>query len=239
MKGSSRRENGESMDDAPIEDVLAARIRSSVSDGQLPAGTKLPEEVLADLWSVNRARVRTVLQRLSFEDLVELKRNRGAFISSPSLKEAKDVFEARRVIERVTTEIVTRTILTPKLNALREQLDGRERTFLHGNRQQAIASISAFHRSLAALAHNESLAGALERLILRSALILGLYGTADTFARAAAHYGTLLAEIERGESIAAARTMERCLFTLEKGLDLRPSAPRIIDITRVLAGARP
>ena len=222
------------MEDGTIEDALSARIRSAVSDGRLPPGTKLPEEMLAEQWSVNRARIRTVLQRLAFEDLVELKRNRGAFVTTPGIKEARDVFEARRVIERVTTEIVTRTILTPQLNALKAQLDDRERTWVHGNRQQAIASISAFHRSLAALAHNESLAKALERLILRSALILGLYGTTDTFARASAHYGTLLAEIERGESIVAARTMERCLFTLEKGLDLRPAAPRDIDLSRVI-----
>lgn len=224
----------EDMDEGSIEDALAARVRSAVSDGRLPPGTKLPEELLAEQWGVNRARIRTVLQRLSFEDLVELKRNRGAFIATPGIKEARDVFEARRVIERVTTEIVTRTILTPQLNALKARLDDRERMFLHGNRQQAIASISAFHRSLAALAHNESLAQALERLILRSALILGLYGTSDTFARASAHYGTLLGEIERGESIVAARTMERCLFTLEKGLDLRPDAPRDVDLVRVI-----
>lgn len=222
------------MDEGTIEDALAARVRSAVSDGRLPPGTKLPEELLAEQWGVNRARIRTVLQRLSFEDLVELKRNRGAFIATPGIKEARDVFEARRVIERVTTEIVTRTILTPQLNALKARLDDRERTFLHGNRQQAIASISAFHRSLAALAHNESLAQALERLILRSSLILGLYGTAETFARASAHYGTLLGEIERGESIVAARTMERCLFTLEKGLDLRSDTPRDVDLTRVI-----
>jgi DNA-binding GntR family transcriptional regulator len=222
------------MQDVSIEDVLSTRIRSSISEGRLPPGTKLPEELLAEQWGVNRARIRIVLQRLASEDLVELKRNRGAFVSTPGIKEARDVFEARRVIERVTTEIVTRTILTPQLRALRERLDGREGTFLHGNRQQAIASISAFHRSLAALAHNESLAQALERLILRSALILGLYGTADTFARASAHYGTLLAEIDRGESIVAARTMERCLFTLEKGLDLRPATTRDIDLVSVV-----
>ena len=221
-----------------IEDTLSVRIRSSISDGLLPPGTKLPEELLAAQWNVNRARIRTVLQRLAFEDLVELKRNRGAFVSSPGIKEARDVFEARRVIERATTEIVTRTILTPQLNALKAQLGARAGTFAHGNRQYAIAGISAFHRSLAALAHNESLATALERLILRTALILGLYGTPKMFAAASPHYESLLATIERGESIAAAHTMERCLFVLEGGLDLRPSAPVEIDLDQAIGGPR-
>ncbi len=226
------------MSDESIEEVLSARIRSAVSDGLLTPGTKLPEEMLAERWQVNRSRIRTVLQRLAFEDLVELRRNRGAYVASPTAKEARDVFEARRVIERVTTEIVTRTILTPQLNALKARLADRERIWLHGNRQLAIATISAFHRSLAALAHNESLATALERLILRTALILATYGTPQMFAAAAAQYGSLLAVIERGESIAAAHVMERCLFALEKGLDIRPSPPREIDLQHVIAQLR-
>ena len=36
------------------------------------------------------------------------------------------------------------------------------------------------------------------------------------------------------ESIVAARTMERCLFTLEKGLDLRPATTRDIDLASVV-----
>ena len=222
------------MTQSSIEDVLFQRVRSAVSDGLLPPGTKLPEELLAEQWKVNRARVRTVLHRLASEDLVELKRNRGAFVSSPSIKEARDVFEARRVVERVTTEIVTRTILTPQLNALKARLEDCERTWVRGNRQHAIASISAFHRSLAALAHNESLASALETLIMRSALIFGLYGTPQTFSETSAHYGALLTLIDRGESIAAARAMERCLFALEKGLDLRPAPPRDVDTESVI-----
>lgn len=63
-----------------------------------------------------------MLQRLAFEQRVELKKNRGAFIASPSTKDARDVFEARRVIERVTTEIVARTIVTPSIHTLREYI---------------------------------------------------------------------------------------------------------------------
>ncbi|SHO65599.1 DNA-binding transcriptional regulator, GntR family [Pseudoxanthobacter soli DSM 19599] len=222
------------MAEISIEDRLCLNVKEAMSEGLLPPGTKLPEELLAEQWGVNRARVRTVLQRLAFEDLVDLKRNRGAFVASPGIKEARDVFEARRVIERVTTEIVTRTILTPQLRALRASMENRERTWLHGNRQQAIASISAFHTSLAALAHNESLASALKTLILRSALILGLYGTPQTFPLASAHYDALLVLIERGESIAAAHAMERCLYALEHGLDLRVAQPREVDLARVI-----
>lgn len=222
------------MQDLKVESVLCQHIRAAISDGSLPPGTKLTEELLAEVWGVNRSRVRTVLQRLAFEDLVELRRNRGAFVSHPTAKEAKDVFEARRVIERVTTGIVTRTIITPRLNQLLAEFSDRDRTWVHGNRQSAIAITSTFHRNLAALAHNESLATALERLILRSALIFGVFGTRQTFSGASDTYDDLLAFLERGESIRAAAAMERCLFALEKGLDFRPSPPPEVDLQRVV-----
>lgn len=222
------------MQDLKVESVFCQQIRAAISDGSLPPGTKLTEELLAEVWGVNRSRVRSVLQRLAFEDLVELRRNRGAFVSYPTAKEAKDIFEARRVIERVTTGIVTRTIITPRLNQLLAAFSDRDRIWVHGNRQLAIAITGTFHRNLAALAHNESLATALERLILRSALIFGVYGTRHTFAAASADYDELLRFLERGESIRAAAAMERCLFALERGLDFRPTLPPDVDLQKVV-----
>eukprot|EP01037_Dinobryon_pediforme_P025397 gene25397-27533_t len=225
---------GDTPDDASEEEAVCIRIRSAVSDGILPPGTKLPEELLADHWGIKRARIRTALQQLAFEGLVELKRNRGAFLSSPNAKEVRDLFEARRIIERTTTEIVTRTILTPQLNALQAQVAERDRGVMHGNRPRAIAGISHFHRSLAALAHNAFLATALERLILRTALILGRYGAPQLFAQTRGHFEIILGFVERGESMPAARAMERCLFDTEKGLDFRSAPPQEIDLVRIL-----
>jgi DNA-binding GntR family transcriptional regulator len=165
-----------------IESAVCARIRSAVSAGGLPPGTKLPEELVAESFATSRARIRSAFLRLAFEGLVDLERNRGAFVARPSVKEAKELFEARRVIERVTTEIVTRTILTHDLRRLSRHIVESKPHWFRANRQVATRSVSAFHLSLAALAHNASLTTALERLIIRTSLILGLYVTGRTFA---------------------------------------------------------
>jgi len=76
------------------EAVLAALL-----DGRLPAGTPLREQHLAAMFGATRGRARKVLMRLGHEGRLELIPNRGAFVPTPSLADARRVFEARRVLE--------------------------------------------------------------------------------------------------------------------------------------------
>lgn len=224
----------EQKNDDNLEAAICARLREAVSAGDLPPGTKLPEEALAESFSASRAQVRAALQRLGYEGLLDLQRNRGAFVASPTVKEAKDIFEARRVIERVTTEIVTRTILTHQLHALYLHIEAQKMHWYRGNRQAAINGISTFHLSLAALAHNTALTAAVERLIIRTSLILALYGTARTFGALPEAYDTLMALIASGQSPAAARQVERCLFAIEGELEFYQPLHREVDLRRIM-----
>jgi DNA-binding GntR family transcriptional regulator len=222
------------LDGGDVENAICERIRTAISAGELPPGTKLPEEAIADSFSTKRFYVRAALQRLGFENLIDLQKNRGAFVAKPSVKVARDVFEARRVIERVTTEIVTRTVMTHQLRAIMQQVRDQEVHWSRGNRKQAIAGISTIHMALAALAHNGALAGALERLIVQTSLILGLYSTPRTFEGLPEQYRLLMQLIESGQSMKAARQIEHCLFTLEGELDFYPPLRREIDLKRVM-----
>ena len=129
-----------------------------------------------------------------------------------TVKEARDVFEARRVIERVTTEIVTRTILTYQLKrAAPPARASKSRNWTRGNcKPVAINGISGFHLSLASLAQNGALTTAQERLIIRTSLILGLYRTTRTYAALPPYYRDLDGPHRfraEPDSIAADRTL--------------------------------
>ncbi len=229
-----KRELKPRLDGDGVENAICDRIRTAVSAGELPPGTKLPEEAIADSFATKRFYVRAALQRLAFENLIDLQKNRGAFVAKPSVKAARDVFEARRVIERVTTEIVTRTVMTHQLRTIMQQVRDQEVHWSRGNRKQAIAGISMIHMSMAALAHNGALAAALERLIVQTSLILGLYSTPRTFEGLSGQYSHLLDLIESGQSMKAARQIEHCLFTLEGELDFYPPWRREVDLKRIM-----
>src|SRR5215470_5663690 len=75
------------------------RIWSAIMDHSLPPETRLVEERLCEIFGVGRTRLRQVLQRLAHERVVTLMPNRGAMVTRPSTREAREVFAARRVLE--------------------------------------------------------------------------------------------------------------------------------------------
>src|SRR5271165_5169884 len=72
----------------------------AVMEQKLAAGAKLPEVALCDAFDCSRTQIRRILVVLAERGVVSLHPNRGAFIASPDAEEAREVFEARRAIER-------------------------------------------------------------------------------------------------------------------------------------------
>src|SRR5271168_4267886 len=80
----------------------AAIYRSSfdaVVDQRLPPGAKLTEEQLGALFSASRTLVRSALQALAHDHIVTIERNRGSFVSAPTIADAQDIFFSRRIVE--------------------------------------------------------------------------------------------------------------------------------------------
>src|SRR6516225_3670149 len=80
-----------------------SRIREGVTtailEHRLLPGTKLGEDDLGEIYGASRTLVRTALLKLAHEGIVSIEKNRGAFVSHPSPADAREVFEARRLIE--------------------------------------------------------------------------------------------------------------------------------------------
>jgi DNA-binding transcriptional regulator YhcF (GntR family) len=74
-------------------------IRDAIVERRLSPGTKLSESDVGNLFNVSRTLARAALQALSYEGLVSVEKNRGAFVAYPSPDEARQIFAARRLIE--------------------------------------------------------------------------------------------------------------------------------------------
>ena len=74
------------------------KILDAIMAHQLPPGTKLAEERLAAIFSVSRTRVRETFARLAHEGIVTLIQNRGAFIASPTVEEAREILAVRKIM---------------------------------------------------------------------------------------------------------------------------------------------
>src|SRR5260370_39783468 len=80
--------------------AIVDRIVCAVMEQKLPPGAKLPESALCDAFDCSRTQIRRILVVLAERGVVTLHANRGAFVASPDATVAREVFEARRAIER-------------------------------------------------------------------------------------------------------------------------------------------
>jgi GntR family transcriptional regulator len=108
---------------AQTEDALVARI----SSGELPIGTQLPsEEELIREFGISRTTIRTTIQNLIRRGLVEIRRGRGTFVSSPrmvqELTELTGFVEDMRVLGRIPSAKVLAKSVIPATPQVAENL---------------------------------------------------------------------------------------------------------------------
>ncbi len=80
-------------------DRAYAGIRSLILSGELPAGSQLGEEALAERCGVSRTPVRDALRRLENELLVKRNEAQRSFVADWSLGDVADAFELRAMLE--------------------------------------------------------------------------------------------------------------------------------------------
>ncbi|KAA0697101.1 GntR family transcriptional regulator [Neorhizobium sp. P12A] len=199
-------------------------LRDAIVERRLSPGTKLSESDVGNLFNVSRTLVRAALQALSYEGLVSVEKNRGAFVAYPSPEEARQIFAARRLVEPgILREAATR--ITPsQIWQLRHLLleEGR----LMGERGQTArrAEIKAsgdFHLTLAAISGNVIMQRFMDELVARSSLVIALYGQSTISSCGHSEHGDIVAAIERNDLDEACRLMLHHIAHIEADLDLR------------------
>jgi DNA-binding GntR family transcriptional regulator len=212
------------------------RIWSAIVDHSLPPETRLVESELCEIFGVGRTRVRQVLQRLAHERVVTLMRNRGAMVSKPSVREAREVFAARRLIETGIVETVVKSATRKDIKRLQEHVV-REQDAWRLNDRRAILKLSGeFHLLLAEAADNSILLEVLRDLISRSSLIIAVYQPPGALPCPPDAHRELTATLERRER-AAIKLMIQHLDHVFADLMLEERNGNGIDLKTVF-GAR-
>ncbi|URK89071.1 GntR family transcriptional regulator (plasmid) [Rhizobium sp. RCAM05350] len=155
------------------------RLWNAIAERQISPGTRLKEEQLSEIFSASRARIRQVLQNLAHDGLITLVPNRGAFVSKPSIEEARDVFFARRTIEERLVERLCVTIDAAGIGKLRDHVEEERKAHAHADVASAIRLSGAFHLMIAELAQSQILTDLLRDLISRTSLIMAMYQQKD------------------------------------------------------------
>lgn len=156
-------------------DGVYERILGAILDHSLPPETRLVEGDLCEIFGLGRTRMQKVLQRLAHARVVTLMRNRGAMVARPSIQEARDVFAARRVLEKGIVEAFLVNAGSGDLQLLHAHLAEEERAWLEQDRRAMLKLSGDFHLLVAEAAGNHILTGMLRDLVSRSSLIIAVY----------------------------------------------------------------
>jgi DNA-binding GntR family transcriptional regulator len=88
-----------------LHEEVAARLRRFITEGQLVAGMKLNERVLAEQLQVSRTPLREAIKMLASERLVDLIPNRGAIVARLDRQTIVDLFELMASLEGLSGEL--------------------------------------------------------------------------------------------------------------------------------------
>ncbi|MSU89362.1 FCD domain-containing protein [Rhodobacteraceae bacterium 2CG4] len=212
------------MSESP-EDRIVASVIDAISEQRLPAGTKLGEQDLSEVFACNRANVRRALASLAALHVVELRPNRGAFVSSPTPEEAKDVFEARRAIERTIARKAAGRASAQDITRLRCNIAAEVRAHEDGHQPEELRLSRAFHIDIARIAGNEVLERMLAELTMRTTLIIGLYGTGPGSSCADDDHSPIVDALESGDAEGLVAAMDAHLRHLEAGVSFSEAKP--------------
>ncbi|HEX6317432.1 MAG TPA: GntR family transcriptional regulator [Burkholderiales bacterium] len=203
------------------EDAIYEKILAAIFDHRLTPGTKLGEDRLAAIFGVSRARIRRVLPRLAHEGVVTLEPNRGAFVAKPTVAEARDVFQARRLIEPgIVDQLMRQPGLRAALPRLREHVAAEARARGAGDTRAIVRLSGEFHMLLAEAAGNSMLAKSMRELTSLTCLIIALYDRPSVPSCLGEEHGEIIDAIASGNAGRARELMIHHLNHVEGNLDL-------------------
>ncbi|HVK32686.1 MAG TPA: GntR family transcriptional regulator [Burkholderiaceae bacterium] len=210
---------------------IVESIVEAIVERRLMPGTKLAEAQIGSLFDVSRTVVRQALNQLSRDRLVTLEPARGAFVAQPGIDEARQVFEARQLIEAGVVRELCGRITAQQVAELRAHLRDERAAVARTDISGRTRLLADFHVVLARMLGNEVLAQLLADLLSRSSLISLMYQSSHSAEHSQAEHEAIVDALERRDARAAARLMAQHLHSVEHNLRLDP---RSTDLSKAL-----
>jgi DNA-binding GntR family transcriptional regulator len=149
-----------------LTELAYQSVKRHLFDGKVAEGSKLTEEWLSTQLGISKSPVREALNRLETEGLISIESRRGAFVRKFTLKEVKDLYELREVLEVHAVGMVE---ITPELlDDLGKSVEHTGQLLTEHNVMAHVEEDIRFHNRIAEAAGNEELRRVLENVHQKS-----------------------------------------------------------------------
>lgn len=200
---------------------IALRLTEAVHEHRVLPGMKLSEDEVGEVFGVGRALVRQALQSMAHEGLVTIERNRGAFVSKPTVKEAREVFEARALLEPQTARAAAERAKPEDIKVLERHIEQEHAALAANESGKALKLSGLFHIEIARIADQRTIEAFIQQLVSRSSLVIALYWQRrSALCESHAHHA-LLDAFKHNSADHAEELMKGHLLDLVSQLNLR------------------
>jgi len=217
-------------------EAISDRILGAIWEHRLPPATKLVEEKLASVFGVSRTKIRLALARLSHDGILTTEPNRGTFVSSPTIEQARQVFVARRLLESALMRTLCHTGLRrDQLARLRRNIAMEGDARIRNDRHATIRLSGEFHVLLADTALNAYVSKYMHELCSLTCLVIALYDAPGTPACPHHEHAAIVDALEAREADKAGALMIEHLDHVENTLRLEMPADVEVDFEALFA----
>ncbi|GAB3575660.1 FadR/GntR family transcriptional regulator [Amycolatopsis endophytica] len=222
----------------PLPELIEDKIRSLIRGGRFKAGDRLPTEPeLAQRMAVARSSLRTALQRLQLQGVVEVMRGRGWYVRSTDLSEQDeplvfdrrvgdaDLMEVRIALETTAASLAATRATQGELDDI-AKLAKLHQSASIADKDELLQSDEDFHAAVVRASHNELLDQLYRSLVpqLRGHR-RNSYGSSEVHVRSANDHNQVTWFLKRRDEGGARAAMATHLLGLYNDLAAQTGTP--------------
>jgi DNA-binding GntR family transcriptional regulator len=204
---------------------VAEALRDAILAGDYVPGQRLVEADLCERFGTTRFIIRSALQQLAAQGLVEVLRNRGARVRTVPISEAVEITEVRRALEAMCAARAAERATAEDRAQLRQLIRSMKAACKAGELMQYSELNGSLHTAVRSIAAHQTSARILEQL--RGQMVRHQFRLALAPGRPAVslpQHEAIVAAITAGDPAAAEDAMRRHIDSVIDALRALPSA---------------
>ena len=205
-------------DNASATHTIVTALTKAIVTHRLAPGSKLAEQKIANQFGVSRTLVRQALFQLSQNRLIRMAPARGAFVATPSVAEAQQVFVVRRMLEAEMTRAFIKGVTPAMIQSLKAHVAQEKAAVQRADVPGRTELLGDFHVRMAQLMGNAVLAQILGDLISRCSLIALMYQSDSAAEHSHQEHAAIVKALAAKDEALALQLMDAHLHNVEANL---------------------
>ena len=178
-------------------------VREKIISKELFPGNRIVEEDLARAMHTSRTTVRGAITRMSYDGLIDLVPNCGAFVAKPTFVDMNHVYAVRTVLEVEATRLAVHRITDAALVRMEQNFEEQLRLTQAYSMSKYEELNRSFHWEIIQAAENEYIEKFLHELFNKTAIFLTFYDQTGTNRESNRTHKNLLEALKRRDEAAA------------------------------------